>query len=104
MKRLRLSEIETIKNTPITKDLFDLDSFNSDLKPITENKNTESVLDNYLLYLEQLRLSYVETNDRIYLDTLCTMLPNTYKLVNLRQSPDYVKNAVKNGMIKILIN
>lgn len=94
MKQLRFVEIETIKNTPITREVFEMDKF-EDIRPEICIANSGEKFDQYLTYLEELRLAYVRTNDRKYLDTLVTMLPNTYLPVNLRSVPSYVKKSVK---------
>ena len=94
MKQLRLVDIETIKNTPITREVFEMNKF-EDIRPEICIANSGEKFDQYLTYLEELRLAYVRTDDRKYLYTLVTMLPNTYLPVNLRSVPSYVKKSVK---------
>lgn len=95
MKRLRQTDIDIIRNTPITREVFEMDKF-EDVQLETCIMSSGEKFDSYLIYLEALRLAFVETNDKAYLNALVTMLPNTYLPVNLKSVPKYVVNAAEN--------
>lgn len=100
MKRFNYKEIEKITSTPITMDLFDIETYHN--IGVVYNGKGEVILDSDTLWnkiidcCELLRKMYVETKQRKYFDELVRLLPNSYNLVNLRPTTAYVRKAVKN--------
>ena len=100
MKRFNYKEIEKITSTPITRDLFDIETYHN--IGVVYNGKGEVILDSDTLWnkiidcCELLRKMYVETKQRKYFDELVRLLPNSYNLVNLRPTTAYVRKAVKN--------
>ena len=95
MKQLNYKERDIITNTPITRELFDTEKL-IDVCPNLHYGSSGYMFDTYILYLEELRLAYKNTNDIKYFFALVSMLPATYKPVRLRESPPYVRRAVRN--------
>ena len=91
MREFTQKEKELIVNTKITEDCFDLSKFEGRV-------HSHYRLDELILHLELLRYSYLQTEDEGYFNDLITMLPNSYKIVNLAKTPDLEK--LTNGMIQ----
>ncbi|MCR5319098.1 MAG: hypothetical protein K6E22_12800 [Treponema sp.] len=75
MRDFTPEEKELIVNTPITREVFNM-------KPYVDSFY-EFEADAVLWNLENIRQRYIVTRKDIYLNRLLSLLPNSYKVVNL---------------------
>lgn len=71
------STMHKLASTPITKECFEELSY-TDLKPASqeEESNMARAADNFIYYLESLRIKYLETKEKRYWKELIRWLPN----------------------------
>lgn len=91
MRNFTQEEKELITNTEITEDCFDLSQFEGRV-------HSHYRLNELIIHLELLRYSYLQTEDEGYFNDLVTMLPISYKVINLAGTPDLEK--LTNSMIR----